>query len=187
MLRRVERFGGLLGSAAVDRRRRRQGCSMTIKIIVADDHHCLRAELREIVQGMPDVAVVAEAADGVEAVGLSQRHLPDLVIMDVAMPALNGIDATRAILKEQPSVLVLGLSMHGEGQYITRMLDAGACGYLLKDCAAEELPGAIRAVVGGARYLSPRLRHARPGGTTRSLTFVMGRCRQARQSRITLN
>lgn len=128
---------------------------MAIKIIVADDHQILREGLVALLGKQPDFAVVAEAQDGRSAVRLAQELEPDLVIMDIGMPGLNGIEATRQILAHRPETKVIALSMHSDKRFVTEMLKAGAVGYLLKYCASEELVTAIRTVLSHRIYLSP--------------------------------
>lgn len=128
---------------------------MAIRVLLADDHRVLRQGLRALIEKQPDVQVVGEATHGKDAVRLAEKLRPDVVVMDVSMPQLNGIEATRLIRAKQPEVRVLALSMHPHRRMVTDMLRAGASGYLLKDCEIEELAGAIRAVVEGKVYLSP--------------------------------
>lgn len=133
---------------------------MTIRIILADDHKITRQGLRLLIEKQQDMKVVAEAKDGRTAVDLANQTPADLVIMDVTMPDLNGIEATRQIITNSPSVKVIALSMHSDNLFITEMLKSGASGYLLKDCAFEELARAIRSVMNGDTYLSPTISRA---------------------------
>ncbi|MHC4265145.1 MAG: response regulator [Planctomycetota bacterium] len=128
---------------------------MSIKILIADDHKITREGLRSLLEKEDDMEVVAEAEDGRDAVKLVREIEPDVVIMDVSMPDLNGIVACRQVLGESNKVKVIGLSMHSDTLFIAEMLKSGASGYLLKDCAFEELARAIRAVHEGNSYLSP--------------------------------
>jgi DNA-binding NarL/FixJ family response regulator len=130
---------------------------MSIKILLADDHKIMREGLRILIDKQPDMEVVAEAENGLKAIQLVKELLPDVVIMDVTMTDLNGIEATRQITAEFPDVKVLALSMHSHKQFITRILSAGASGYMLKDCAFEELIHAIHASVEKKSYLSPSI------------------------------
>lgn len=130
---------------------------MKTRIILADDHKVMRAGLRNLISQESDLEVVAEASNGREAVELCHEHEPDLVLMDIAMPELNGIEACRQIRADLPRVRVLALSMHADKQYAAGMLGAGASGYLLKDCAYDELIEAIRTVAAGRTYLSPEI------------------------------
>jgi DNA-binding NarL/FixJ family response regulator len=130
---------------------------MTIKIILVDDHKLMREGLRALIENEPNMAVIAEAQEGRTAVQLAAKMSPDVVVMDVSMPDLNGIDATRRILAGGARTKVLALSMHVDRRFVTEMLNAGASGYLLKDCAFEELIHAIRTVAGNSTYLSPRI------------------------------
>jgi DNA-binding NarL/FixJ family response regulator len=126
-------------------------------VILADDHTLIRKGLRALLDGENDLSVVAEAENGRTAVELALEHRPDVVVMDVAMPELNGIEATRRIRRELPDTKVLALSMHPAGSTVAEMLKSGASGYLLKSCAMEELTLALRAVQRGQKYLSPNV------------------------------
>ena len=130
---------------------------MTVRILIADDHTIMRQGLRSLVEEADDMEVIDEASNGRSAVELCQELKPDMVIMDVGMEDLNGIEATRKIKEECPSTKVVGLSVHSDRQYVGGMLEAGASGYLLKDCAFEELENAIRTVLAGRTYLSPSI------------------------------
>ena len=130
---------------------------MSIKILIADDHRIMRSGLRSLLDQEPDMEVVAEADNGRMTVQLARKLSPDVVIMDIAMPDLNGIEASRQILSEVPNVKVVALSMHSAEQFVAGMLGAGASGYLLKDCAHGELCLAIRSVVANQSYLSPAI------------------------------
>ncbi len=130
---------------------------MSIRIILADDHQITRQGLIALLENQADIEVIAEAEQGRSAVELTRDKLPDIVIMDVSMPDLNGIEATRQIKAESPDIKVIGLSMHSDSLFVTEMLKSGASGYLLKDCAFDELVQAIRAVMDGKTYLSPAI------------------------------
>ncbi|MCJ7777086.1 MAG: response regulator transcription factor [Sedimentisphaerales bacterium] len=130
---------------------------MSIKILLADDHKITRQGLRSLLEKEPDMEVVAEAEEGRTTVRLAREHLPDVVVMDVTMPDLNGMEATRQIRAELPNVKVIALSMHSDNLFVSEMLKSGASGYLLKDCAFEELARAIHVVVDGKTYLSPAI------------------------------
>lgn len=127
----------------------------TIGVVVADDHKILRDGLRLLIDSQPDMRVIGEASDGQMAVQVALTLKPDVVVMDIGMPILNGIQATRQIRNEMPSTRVVGLSMHADGQFVMEMLRAGATGYLLKDCAKEDLARAIRAVGSNLTFFSP--------------------------------
>jgi len=127
---------------------------MSVRILLADDHRILREGLRSLLAQQPDMVVVGEAADGEEAVALAGQLRPDLVIMDVVMPGLDGVVATRRIRAEIPATRVIALSMHADRRFVSEMLRAGALGYLLKDSAFEELHQAVRTVMDGRPYLS---------------------------------
>lgn len=150
---------------------------MSIRIIIADDHKIVRDGLRTLIEKEADMEVVAEAEDGRSTVKLAKKIVPDLVIMDITMPDMNGIDATREITHDVSGVKVIALSMHSDRQFVTGMLEAGASGYLLKDCAFEELARAVRAVMANQTYLSPRIaniivdRYVKKSFTTDSSAF----------------
>ena len=143
---------------------------MSIKILLADDHRIMREGLRYLIEKEADLKVVAEAADGRTAVRLAREVSPDMVIIDITMPDLNGIGATQQILSEAPNTKVLAVSMHSDDQFVTGMLKAGASGYFLKDCAADELAYAIRAVIAGEIYLSPKIASMVVEGYLRALS-----------------
>ena len=124
-----------------------------IRVILADDHTVLREGLREVLNAQSDIAVVGEASDGRKTVSLAEELRPDVIVMDVGMRGLNGIEATRRIRARYPEVRVLGLSMHSRARYVLDMLAAGASGYLLKIAASVELCRAVRAVSQGRVYL----------------------------------
>jgi len=128
---------------------------MNIRVLIADDHKIMREGLRSLLKDQPDIKVIAEAEDGRNAVQLACELLPDVVIMDVAMSDMNGIDATRKIIAGAPSVKVIALSMYSNRRFVIEMLKAGARGYLLKDCTFQDLASAIRTVFGNRTYLSP--------------------------------
>jgi DNA-binding NarL/FixJ family response regulator len=130
---------------------------MGIRIILADDHTIVRHGLNKLIQQEENMEVIAQATDGHSTVDLTRELSPDMVIMDIGMPDLNGIDATQQIIREFPQVKVIGLSMHSGKKFVIEMLKAGASGYLLKDCALEELTTAIKAVASGKSYLSPSI------------------------------
>jgi DNA-binding NarL/FixJ family response regulator len=130
---------------------------MSIKILLADDHRITREGVRSLLNDQPDLKVIAETGNGRAAVELATEAPPDVVVMDVTMPELNGVEATRQIKAHNPKVNVLALSMHVERQFVSEMLAAGASGYILKDCPTEELVRAIRTVAGGTTYLSPKV------------------------------
>jgi two-component system response regulator NreC len=130
---------------------------MSIKIILADDHAVLRHGLSKSFQNEKDMEVIAQAKDGRTTVELVRELKPDVVIMDIGMPDLNGIEATRQIKQNHPKVKVIGLSMHSSKNFIIEMFRAGAVGYLLKDCEFDELVNAIRLVADNKTYISPAI------------------------------
>ena len=130
---------------------------MSIRILLADDHAMLREGLRSILSKERDVEVVGEAADGRSAVELARKLAPDVVVMDVGMEGLNGIEATRQIRALGPKTRVIALSTHSDRRYVIGMLEAGAAGYLVKVSAYDELRQAVRAVASGRTYLSPQI------------------------------
>jgi len=130
---------------------------MTMRILIADDHRIMREGLRVLLEGQRGVTVVGEAENGRDAVRLAAELQPDLVIMDVSMDDLNGIEATRRITSSVKNVRILALSIHADRRFVLEMFRAGAAGYLLKDCAFDELIRAIRAVRQGHAYLTPKI------------------------------
>jgi two-component system response regulator NreC len=128
---------------------------MSIRVIVVDDHTIVKDGICALLKEDPTVEVVGNATDGRTAVRLAEELAPDVVLMDVALPGLNGIEATRQIVGSKPRIRVLALSMYADGVYVSEMLKAGASGYLLKDCDFEELARAIRTVAANRTYLSP--------------------------------
>lgn len=130
---------------------------MSARILLADDHKIMRDGLRALLSSHPGLEVIAEAENGRMTVSLARELLPDVVIMDIGMPDLNGIDATRQIKAEFPRIKVIALSMHSDKRFVAQMFKAGASGYLLKDCAFEELTRAVQAVLANQTYLSPEI------------------------------
>ena len=128
---------------------------MNIRIVIADDHQIVRQGLRTLLEREADMQVVAEAEDGRRAVSLARELIPHVIVMDVEMPDLNGIEATRQILTEYPQIKIIALSMYSDRRFVTNMLKSGVSGYLLKDCAFEELVQAIRLAMSNMIYLSP--------------------------------
>jgi two-component system, NarL family, response regulator NreC len=124
-------------------------------ILLADDHRVVREGLRTLLSQEPDLSVVGEAADGKEVVALARSLRPDVIVMDIAMPELNGIEATRLIVSEIPSIRIVALSMYADRRFVTQILRAGALGYVLKEAAFEELAHAIRTVASGKPCVSP--------------------------------
>lgn len=129
----------------------------TIRLMLAEDHLLVREGTREMLDREDDMEVIAEAGDGEEAVRLADEHEPDVVVMDIAMPKLNGIEATREIKKAHPDVAVLVLTAYDDDEYIFALLEAGAAGYLLKDVSTGDLVEAIRAVQAGESMLHPTI------------------------------
>ncbi len=126
-------------------------------MLIVDDHHIFREGLRSLLESQPEIDVLEEASDGRAAMAQARRMHPDIVLMDISMPGLNGVEATRQIIAENPGTKVLALSMHADGRFVTSMLRAGASGYLLKDCAFEELALAIQTLMRDRPYLSPEV------------------------------
>jgi DNA-binding NarL/FixJ family response regulator len=131
-----------------------------IRILLADDHAVVRQGFRMILSAHADLEIVGEAGNGREAVELAAALRPDVVVMDVTMPELNGIEATRRLTAENPHIRVVALSMHKDSVYVREILRAGARGYLLKDSVADDLVAAVRAVASGEGYLSPAVSNA---------------------------
>jgi len=125
-----------------------------IKIMLVDDHRLVRAGLKRVLQEVPDMEVIAEASSGEEAMDLLRSHTPDVVLMDINMPGIGGLEATRRLLQKLPSTRVIVVSMHLEEPYPSRMLAAGAAGYISKDSAADEVVAAIRRVNTGGHYVA---------------------------------
>ena len=128
---------------------------MAIRILLADDHEILRTGLCALIEQQDSFEVVGQAGNGIEAVRLARKLTPDVVLMDLGMPDLNGIDATRQILETNPKIKIIALSMHTDSRMVDRILRAGALGYILKESAFEELTQAIRTIIKGGTYLSP--------------------------------
>ncbi len=127
----------------------------TIRILLADDHKLVRAGMRSLLKDVAEVDVIAEASTGREAIDLVEKHQPDIVLMDIAMSGLNGLDAAEHIIKTHPHCKVIILSMHSVKEYVVKALQIGVKGYLIKDSATCELEDALRAVVRGQKYFSP--------------------------------
>lgn len=130
---------------------------MTIKVLLADDHAIVRDGLKMVLQAQADIRVIGEATDGREAVQQAVQHEPDVAIMDIAMPVLNGIEATEQIRDRCPETEVLILSMHSNSEHVFRALQAGALGYVLKESAGAEVIDAVRCVSAGKRYLGEKI------------------------------
>jgi two-component system response regulator NreC len=128
-----------------------------IRILLADDHTVVRKGLRLLLESQPDFQVIADAADGRETVALAERHTPDVVVMDVAMPGLNGIEAARQISAKLPHTAIVFLSMHSDEGYVLKALKSGARAYLLKDSAENDLINAVKAVREGKAFFSPAI------------------------------
>lgn len=127
---------------------------MTTKVLIADDHQLFREGLVNLISSAPDIEVIAEAKDGKEATDRAKKLKPDVVLIDIGMPQMNGIEATRIIKKEDPEIKVIAVSMHSDRQFVKGVLEAGADGYLLKNCTYRQLIDAIQSVVSGKKYLS---------------------------------
>jgi DNA-binding NarL/FixJ family response regulator len=155
------------------------------RILLVDDHVLVRAGIRALIESMDGMRIVAEASNGREAVAMAREHSPDLIIMDVSMKELNGIDATESIMASAPATRVLILSMHAAEEFVRRAMRAGAAGYVVKDSVPLELKLAIDAIVAGEVYLSPRVsRHlvsALSGGDADSLDLLTLRQREVLQ------
>jgi DNA-binding NarL/FixJ family response regulator len=130
---------------------------MSISVLLADDHRVVREGLRALLERNHDISVVAEASDGQEAVKLAAQVKPDVVVMDISMPVLNGIEATQQVIEVSPSTRVIILSMYSTSEHIFRAFKAGAQGYLLKESAGSDVVAAVRAVKDGKRYLTEKI------------------------------
>lgn len=128
-----------------------------LRILVADDHNIVREGLRMILEREPDMDVVAESDNGLDALALAVKLAPDVMLLDISMPGISGIEATQRVLEKMPNISILVLSMSAEKQFVIEALSAGAKGYLLKDCAATDLVVAIRNVAAGRVYLSQKV------------------------------
>lgn len=159
-----------------------------LRVILADDHTLVRAGLRSLVEQLKDVEVVAEANNGYEVLALMPVHRPDVVLMDITMPGMNGLDAALHLRKDFPDVKIIILSMHASEEYVLQALRAGASGYLVKDSAPLELELALQAVSRGETYLSPPISRQvvesylqRVGQGEQPLSFLTGRQREILQ------
>lgn len=128
-----------------------------IKIVVADDHRIIREGICNALKSNKNFNIIGEAENGRKAISLVKKHQPDVVIMDISMPELNGIEASRQIKSDAPNTKIIALSMHTDKRYVVGMLKAGVSGYLYKDCALQELSDAIDVVFHGDTYLSPKI------------------------------
>jgi len=162
---------------------------MSIRVLLGDDHRIVREGLRILLEKEPDIEVIGEAEDGHSTVELARKLKPQIVVMDITMPDLNGIEATYEITKEVPGVKVLALSMHVDQRFVEKMLRAGATGYLPKDCAYEELVRAVHTVASNETYLSPTIAdmvrrdylHQRPKADTSVFSILTLREREVLQ------
>jgi DNA-binding NarL/FixJ family response regulator len=130
---------------------------MPTKILLVDDHAIIREGISALLEKLPDFKIVGSAEDGLQAVDIALSLVPDLVIMDISMPNLNGFDATRRITEKISGIKIIALSVHSSRRFVAEMLKAGASGYILKACLFDEVMEAIRTVLGGGVYLSPRI------------------------------
>lgn len=137
---------------------------MAYRIILADDHQLVRESCRALIEAHPGFEVVADVGDGKAAIEAARVHQPDLVIMDITMPGMNGVEATQKMTAETPSLQIICLSMHVNPRFVSAMLSAGVKGYVLKTCAAVELIEAMTEVLAGRSYVSPNLRSLLPPG-----------------------
>jgi DNA-binding NarL/FixJ family response regulator len=128
-----------------------------IKIVLADDHRIVRQGVRALLEAEPDFDILAEAKDGLEAVSMVERFHPDILLLDLIMPEMNGLEVTRVVRKRFPKTNIVFLTMHANEAYVLEALQAGARGYVIKDSSSEELVRAIREVAAGHRYLGPPL------------------------------
>ncbi len=148
----------------------RQASEKNISVMLVDDHMLVRRGFRRMLEDDAEIRVVAEAGDGQEAVEVAGRERPDVVVMDFALPSMNGAVATRQILRSNPEMAILILSMHNEPTYVRTCLDAGARGYLLKNAMDLELVGAVKRVAAGEKVLDPRLGSLAEAGEEPTLT-----------------
>jgi DNA-binding NarL/FixJ family response regulator len=130
---------------------------MTIRILITDDHQLFREGIANLLSASPQIEIVGQAGNGLEAIEKARKLKPDIIIMDLSLPVINGVDATRILHEELPQTKVLVLSMHAEKNYIKEALEAGAFGYLFKDCTYDQLIEAINTVYHGKKYLSDKI------------------------------
>jgi len=130
---------------------------MSTRILLADDHQITRQGLRSLIEKQSDMEVIGEAKDGRKAIEMVRELMPDIIITDITMPNLNGVDATRQIVRQFPQIKVIALSIHSNRAFVVDMLKAGASGYVLKECSFDELTEAIQTVTDGGVYLSPKV------------------------------
>jgi two-component system, NarL family, response regulator NreC len=128
-----------------------------MKILIADDHGVVRQGLRVLIESQPDMKVIGETQDGLEAVELAKQITPDVMLMDISMPNLNGVEATHQIITDNPHIAIIALSVHLDKHFVTGMLKAGARGYIPKSCLFDEVLRAIETVGAGGHYLSPKI------------------------------
>ena len=128
-----------------------------MRMLIADDHGVMREGLKVLIENQPGMKVVGEAEDGQKVMQLAKQLSPDIIIMDISMPNLNGVEAARLILEENPNIRIIALSVHSDKHFVTEMLKAGASGYVLKSCLFEEVLRAIQTVRDGDYYLSPKI------------------------------
>lgn len=160
-----------------------------VRIALADDHKLFRMGLRQLIERHPEVTIIGEAATGLEAISIAKEHTPDVVLMDISMPELNGIEAARRLHEELPEVRVVIVSMHSDRRYVLEALRAGVRGYLLKDSSPEEIFRAIQKVMSNQFYLSPQINEqviagfVQQGGSTAPSAFdiLSGREREVLQ------
>ena len=126
-----------------------------VRILIADDHSVVRSGIRMVLQSSPEFTVIAEADDGEEAVELAAKHKPEVVVMDISMPQLNGIEATAKMKQNDPNIKVIILTVHADEEYVFQILRAGASGYVLKSAGKKEIFAAIRSAISGERFFSP--------------------------------
>jgi DNA-binding NarL/FixJ family response regulator len=162
---------------------------MSIRVLLVDDHQIMLQGLRALLEKQPDMEVVAEAGEGRTALRLARDLNPDIIILDVAMPDLNGIETARMVVSEMSDIKIIALSMHSDRRFVVEMLKAGASGYLLKDCALEDLVRAIRVVMANQTYLSPEVAgtvveeyvRKSPDGDTSAFSILTAREREVLQ------
>jgi DNA-binding NarL/FixJ family response regulator len=135
-----------------------------ISVLLVDDHRIIRDALSHLLEAQGDIQIIGTAADGHEAVEQATRFCPDVIVMDISMPRLDGIEATKMICQHCPKTRVVMLTMYNTGEHVRHALQAGASGYVLKEAAGQELVAAVRALHGGGRYFSSRIRGFDPGG-----------------------